>query len=511
MTNVDLLIIGGGINGAAIAADAAGRGLKVSLCEQNDLASGTSSKSTKLIHGGLRYLEYGEFRLVREALKEREILLQKAPHLIHPLRFIMPHNPQLKPAWMLRIGLFLYDHLSKRHRLPASESLDFKTHPVSNILKKNFTRGFAYSDCWTDDARLVIANAIAAREKGAHIETYTRFVSAKREIDYWEAVLENTQTKVQKTIQAKVLVNAAGPWVDDIIHKKLHLPSKNQIRLVKGSHIIVPKLYEDAFAFILTNTDNRVIFVIPYLENYSLIGTTDTIFTGDLSSIQITEEETDYLCQAVNRYFQKSISTQDVIESYAGVRPLHSENTQNLSAITRDYAFELNTDQKQAPLLSIFGGKITTHRKLAEHALQELKPFFPHMTAPWTQNAPLPGGDIPKGDFDGFLKWLGDKYPWLPVTLLNRYAKQYGTRVERVLQDARQLSDLGENLGADLYERELAYLMREEWAKTPEDVLWRRTKLGLCFSVEEKEVLQRMVGSPTCQASPFPRLRGVVK
>lgn len=493
MTNIDLLIIGGGINGVGIAADAAGRGLKVTLCELRDLGSGTSSKSTKLIHGGLRYLEYGEFKLVKEALKEREILLQKAPHLIHPLRFVMPHNPQLKPAWIIRIGLFLYDHLSKRHRLPGSESIDFKIHPAASILKKKFTRGFAYSDCWTDDARLVILNAIAAREKGAQIFTYTRFISAKRQTHYWEAILENTQTKVQQTVQAKVLVNAGGPWVDDIIHKKLNLPSKNQVQLVKGSHIVVPKLYDGTFAFILTNIDHRAIFIIPYLENYSLIGTTDMAFTGDLLSPQISEDEITYLCQAINRYLEKPISTQDVVWSYAGVRALNSGNAQNLSAITRDYAFELNTDQGSAPLLSIFGGKVTTYRKLAEDALQDLKPFFPNMGKPWTQNAPLPGGDIPNADFAAFLASFGDKYPWLPTTLAHRYAKQYGTRAAYILQDAQKLTDLGRNLGADLYERELDYLVSEEWAKTTEDVLWRRTKLGLVFlPLQEKTLEDRL-------------------
>jgi len=491
MNITDLLIIGGGINGTGIAADAAGRGLSVVLCEQAGLASATSSKSSKLIHGGLRYLEYGEFRLVREALQEREILLQKAPHLIHSLRFVMPHNSQLKPAWMIRIGLFLYDHLAKRHRLSGSESFILKKHPAGKILKKDFSRAFAYSDCQVDDARLVITNAIAAHEKGATILTHTRLVQAKREKDHWVAQLENSDTHAQQTVQAKVLINAAGPWVDDVIHHRLQLNSKNHVERVKGSHIVVPKLYEEDFAFILTNTDNRVIFVIPYLQDYSLIGTTDMAFKGDPLSIEISAEETNYLCAAVNRYFEKPLTANDVLWSYAGVRPLYSEEKKNLSAITRDYVFELNTDQSLAPLLSIFGGKITTYRKLAEHALKDLTPFFPHMGPAWTEHAALPGGEIPSADFAKFLGNFQSQYRWLPPTLTYRYAKQYGTRVNALLKDTQKLADLGKLLGADLYERELIYLMENEWAMTAEDVLWRHTKLGLKFSPAEIALLEK--------------------
>ncbi len=493
MDSTDLLIIGGGINGAGIAADAAGRGLSVVLCEQSDLAAETSSKSSKLIHGGLRYLEYGEFRLVREALKEREILLQKAPHLIYPLSFVMPHNPTLKPAWLLRIGLFLYDHLAQRHQLPASKSITLTKHPAGKILKKNFDRAFTYSDCAVDDTRLVITNAIAAQEKGAAIFTRTQFISATREKNHWLVLLENTQTNVQKTLQAKVLVNAAGPWVTDVIHDRLELTTQNKIQLVKGSHIIVPKLYEEDFAFILANTDNRVIFIIPYLQDYSLIGTTENAFSGDPHSVKISEEEITYLCNAVNHYLEKPISAEDVKACYAGVRPLQHNNTKNLSAITRDYAFELNIDQAQAPLLSIFGGKITTYRRLAEHVLQDLAEYFPHMGPAWTQDAPLPGGEMPQADFAAFIKKLCADYSFLPTSLLHRYAKQYGTRAYDLLQNTQQLDDLGKSLGADLYEKELAYLMQREWAMTAEDVLWRRTKLGFQFSTEECAALKKVM------------------
>ncbi len=496
MNITDLFIIGGGINGTGIAADAAGRGLSVVLCEQGDLASGTSSKSTKLIHGGLRYLEYGEFRLVREALREREVLMQKAPHLIHPLRFVMPHNPRLKPAWLLRIGLFLYDHLSRRHQLPASESIVLSTHPAGKILKKDFSRAFAYSDCWVDDARLVIANAMAAREKGATILTRTKFVSAKREKNCWLVLLEDTQTHIQQTLHAKVLINAAGPWVDEVDNDRLQLATEHHAKLVKGSHIVVPKLYDDDFALILTHTDKRIIFVIPYLEDYSLIGTTDEAFSGNPLSAQISAEEVDYLCGAVNYYLKKQVSASDVKWRYAGVRPLQSSHTENLSAVTRDYAFELNTGSQQALLFSIFGGKLTTYRTLAEHALRYLAGYFPDMGPAWTEHAALPGGEIPDRDYPAFIKKFCAEYAWLPSTLADRYAKQYGARAYDLLQDTQEINDLGKLLGADLYEKELAYLMREEWAMTAEDVLWRRTKLGLRFTAAEVMALEEMM-APT--------------
>lgn len=501
MTPIDLLIIGGGINGTGIAADAAGRGLQVTLCEQGDLASNTSSKSSKLIHGGLRYLEHYEFRLVREALQEREILLQKAPQLISPLRFIMPYRRAPKPAWLLRLGLFLYDHLAKRHRLPASSSVHLSSHPAGGTLKKTLSRGFIYSDCRVDDARLVVLNALAAKENGATILTRTRFVTAKRAQDHWEVVLEDVNTHEKQHLHAKVLVNVAGAWAEEVIHERLRLPSKNHLTLVKGSHIIVPKLYEGDFAFILSTDDQRVVFVIPYLEKYSLIGTTETAFQGNPLHVNISPEEIHYLCTAVNQYFTHPVSPQDVIWTYAGIRPLHAtptkpgqkKSTAKFAGISRGYTFELNQDANQAPLLSVFGGKITTYRKLAEHALLALKPFFPQMNPPWTAKSPLPGGDMAEADFSAFLAEFYAKYPWLPSDLATRYAHSYGTRAHGFLKNASCLADLGQHIGAGLYQGELDYLLNEEWARTVEDVLWRRTKLGLEFSGEEIEVLERTI------------------
>lgn len=488
----DLFIIGGGINGAGIAADAAGRGLKVTLCEQGDLANATSSQSSKLIHGGLRYLEYYEFRLVREALKEREVLLKKAPHIIHPLRFIMPHNAQLKPAWMLRLGLFLYDHLGTRHFLQGSRSLNFKHHSAGQTLKKTFKRGFSYSDCRVDDARLVVLNAMQARQLGATILPRTRLVSARRQSNHWE--IEVAQSGQQNMFfQAKVLVNATGPWVETIINNLLQLNSKNHVALVKGSHIVVPGLYREDYAFILTNTDNRVVFVIPYLGKYSLIGTTDIPFQGDPSHAKITQEEINYLLDVVNRYFDKSITPQQIVWTYSGVRPLHSDKASNLSAISRDYTLELNTADGQAPLLSIFGGKITTYRKLAERALADLQPFFPTTQSAWTKDSPLPGGDIPNADFPTFYRQFQQQYPWLPSDIAYRYASSYGTLCRYFLKNACNLSDLGRHFGGGLYESEVAYLMEYEWAKTVEDILWRRTKLGLVLTTQEVEALKQYI------------------
>lgn len=489
----DLFIIGGGINGAGIAADAAGRGLSVILCEQGDLACATSSESSKLIHGGIRYLEYYEFRLVREALEEREILQKKAPHLIHPIPFIMPHNKKFKPAWMLRIGLFLYDHLGKKHKLPKSQAIKLQQHPAGQIIKNDFTLGFSYADCQVDDARLVVLNAIAAQQLGATILTHTRFVSAQRHKEHWQINLAHANGETS-SVKAKVLINAAGPWVEQIIRQNLQLPTKSHVTLVKGSHIVVPKLYPEYCAFTLINADNRVVFIIPFLEKYSLIGTTDIPFTGDPFSAAISDEEIDYLCTAVNSYCKKSISPSNIVWTYAGVRPLRSEKEANLSAISRDYVLELNTDDQQAPLLSIFGGKITTYRKLAEHALADLKPFFPHAKPAWTENLPLPGGDIPNADFNTFCQALEHQYYWLPPQLIHRYAAGYGTLTHYLLADIHSLSDLGEHFGAGLYEREIIYLIENEWATTAEDILWRRTKLGLAFTPAEIQKLeQRML------------------
>lgn len=492
---LDLFVIGGGINGVGIAADAAGRGLSVTLCEQGDLACATSSKSSKLIHGGLRYLEYYEFRLVREALSEREILLKKAPHIISPLRFIMPHNSQLKPAWMLRLGLFLYDHLGRRDRLPASKQLNFSKHPAGQLLNSTFKRGFIYSDCWVDDARLVVLNAMTARNHGASILTYTRVIAAQRKEGYWQIDVLNQRTQQKQSFQAKALVNAAGPWVESLIHEQLKLPSRNQVSLVKGSHIVVPKLYDEDFAFTLINNDNRVVFVIPYLRQYSLIGTTELAYGGDPFAAEISLSEVDYLCAAVNKYFKKNLRPEDVLWSYAGVRPLHKEEKANTSAISRDYILELDTTGTDLPLLSVFGGKITTYRKLAEHALKDLQPFFPQMTAPWTATAVLPGGDMPNADFNRFYQEFCQQYPWLPESLAYRYAHSYGTLAHKFLDNTKKIEDLGRHYGAGLYGKEVEYLVKNEWATTAEDILWRRSKLGLFVTAQEAEVLQESLGN----------------
>lgn len=479
----DLVVIGGGINGAGIAADAAGRGLSVLLCEQNDLACATSSASSKLIHGGLRYLEHYEFRLVREALREREILLHKAPHIIHPLRFVMPHHQALRPAWIIRLGLFLYDHLAARQILPRSHSINLKHHEAGKALH-GFSKGFIYSDCWVDDARLVVLNAMAAKQHGAVILTRTQCVDAVRQNDRWHVRLKNILDGEQMIVSAKALVNAAGPWVEDVIKNKVHLTSKNHIRLVKGSHIIVPKLYQHHNAYLLQNTDKRVVFVIPFLEQYCLIGTTDILYQNDPAHTCITPEETRYLCDAVNHYFANKISPADVIWSYAGVRALHQDDANNPSAITRDYTLEIDTHDGKAPMLSVFGGKITTYRKLAEHALAKLRPFFPNCSHDWTAKAVLPGGDIPHANFELFAQQFAKKFPWLPESLAYRYAKNYGTLASTVLDNATCLDDLGTHFGAGLYQLEVEYLINNEWAKTAEDILWRRTKLGLVFTAK---------------------------
>lgn len=479
---VDLLIIGGGINGIGIAADAAGRDLSVILCEQHDLASGTSSRSSKLIHGGLRYLEHYDFRLVREALREREVLLQKAPHIIWPLSFIMPHNKMLRPAWLIRLGLFLYDHLYNRKKLKKSVGIKLAQNEAGQVLKPNFKNGFMYTDCWVDDARLVILNAIAAREKGAQIFTRTTFIGAERKHDYWQVILEDKATGKTQLIKTKVLINAAGPWVEKILHINLRLAEGQHGTLVKGSHIVVPKIHADQYAYLLQNKDKRIVFVLPFLNKYSLVGTTDIFYNQDLTNVNITSEEVNYLCDSVNEYFKQKVSPEQVIWNYSGVRSLVNNAGKKASEISRDYFVELNTESDQAPLLTIFGGKLTTYRKLAEHVLEKLKYLFPNLPPAWTADEPLPGGNIPGADFEKFYSAFSKKFPWLPEQLSYRYARSYGTLVEKIISGAKSLDDLGKHLGAGLYEAELNYLIQHEWAKSAEDILWRRTKLGVGLS-----------------------------
>jgi glycerol-3-phosphate dehydrogenase len=481
---VDLLVIGGGINGTGIARDAVGRGLSVVLCEQDDLASHTSSASSKLIHGGLRYLEHYEFRLVREALIEREVLLRAAPHIIWPLRFILPHSPEQRPAWMIRLGLFLYDHLGGRERLPGSGKVDLRDDPAGAPLKTEFRTAFSYADCWVDDARLVVLNAKDAAERGAEILCRRRCIDARRADGVWQATLRSADGGVERVVRARCLVNATGPWVSRFLTDNLRLPALKRVRLVKGSHIVVRRLRGHPDPYILQNTDRRVVFVIPYEQQYSLIGTTDLDYADDPARAEVSGAEIDYLCRAVGRYFKDSPTPEEVVWRYAGVRPLYDDASGDVSAVTRDYVFDLDRSADAAPLLSVFGGKITTYRKLAEHALNKLKPVLGIAGGAWTDRAPLPGGDLPGADFEAFLAALTDAYPWLPADLVRRYARAYGTRIERLLDGAGALKDLGEHLGDGLYEAEADYLVRHEWAMTEEDILWRRSKLGLHVSAE---------------------------
>lgn len=475
----DLLVIGGGINGAGIACDAAGRGLSVLLCEQNDLAGATSSASSKLIHGGLRYLEYGEFRLVREALLEREVLMAKAPHIIWPLRFVLPHQATARPAWLIRTGLFLYDYLGRNHQLADSRGIDLRTDPAGTPLKGDIRKGFVYSDCWADDARLVVLNALAAAEKGAQIRTQTRVAAARRVNGLWEADLRDREDGHEETVQARLVINAAGPWVRDVIDHVAAISVTSRVRLVKGSHIVVPRLHDGEQAYILQNIDKRIIFVLPYEDHFSLIGTTDVAFGGDLSAVAIDEDEVGYLCEAINRYFKRQISPRDVVWSYAGVRPLYDDASDNPSAVTREYVLEVDVAEGQAPLLSVFGGKITTYRSLAEHVMDKIRRFFPAMGPAWTWSVPLPGGNLPGASFEHLNDDLAQAYPLLDRPFLRALARRHGTRVRHVLGNAQCAADLGTDFGANLTAREIDYLIAEEWACTPEDILWRRTKCGL--------------------------------
>ena len=493
----DVAVIGGGINGVGIAADAAGRGLSVFLCERDDLASHTSSASSKLIHGGLRYLEHYEFRLVREALAEREVLLAKAPHIVKPMRFVLPHRPHLRPAWMIRAGLFLYDNLGKREKLPASRGLRFGDEsPLKPVIK----RGFEYSDCWVDDARLVVLNAMAAREKGAHIHTRTQCLSAKRAGGIWHVDLQR-QDGSRFSLRAKALVNAAGPWVAQFIGENLQQRSPYGIRLIQGSHIIVPKLYEGEQAYIMQNEDRRIVFAIPYLDRYTMIGTTDREYHGDPATVAISEEEITYVLGVANTHFRKQLEPKDILHTFAGVRPLCDDESDNPSAVTRDYTLSLSAEEKQAPLLSVFGGKLTTYRKLAESAMAQLKPFFPNMGHSWTAKKTLPGGEG-MSTAEALTEELTAKIRGIGHPLAKRWATLYGNRVWQMLGEARSIEALGEDFGQQLYAQEVEYLRREEWATQLDDIIWRRTKLGLAFSDAEKARLQQYL-----QAQPGAEIR----
>ena len=491
---VDLLVIGGGINGVGIARDAAGRGLSVVLCEQGDLAGGTSSASSKLIHGGLRYLEQFKFHLVREALAEREVLLACAPHIIRPLRIVLPHDRQQRPAWMIRAGLFLYDHLSARNRLPGSSGVDLEKDAAGASLQPRFSKGFVFSDCWADDSRLVVLNAMDAAARGATILTRAFCESARRKPDFWEVTVRDTITGGTSLAKARVLVNAAGPWVKMVNERAFGMAHYGHLLLSKGSHIVVPRLYEGEHAYLLQNVDRRVVFVLPFQERYSMIGTTDVFFEGDPGTVAVDPEEIRYLCEAVNRFFAGRVSPSDVVWSFAGLRPLFGDEPEHGAShpadISREYALELDGGPGQPPLLTVIGGKITAYRQVAEKALGKLKPFLPGLGAPWTKRAHLPGGDLPSGDFPAFLADFQRARSWLPAPLARRLAGAYGTLAEVVLGNAASLEELGFHFGGGLYEREAEYLVSREWAQKSEDILWRRSKLGLQFSPEQTAGLE---------------------
>jgi len=475
----DLVVIGGGVNGCGIARDAAGRGLAVLLCEQGDLAQATSSASTKLFHGGLRYLEFYEFRLVREALIEREVLLRAMPHISWPLRFILPHHKGLRPAWLLRLGLFIYDHLGGRRILPPTRSLDLTDDPAGAPLKDGFCRGFEYSDCWVEDSRLVVLNARDAAARGAEVLTRTRCEAAARQGGLW---------------QVELLVNAGGPWVDDVIRNRVRDDAPDRIRLVRGSHIVTRKLFDHDRPYIFQQSDGRIIFAIPYETDFTLIGTTECDHAGDPGDAACTPVERAYLCQAASEYFKAPVTEEDVVWSYSGVRPLYDDGASSATQATRDYVLKVvdrgGADQGgAAPLLNVFGGKITTYRRLAEAALAKLAPYFPELGAPWTAGAPLPGGDFPVDGVETLIGRLREDFPFLDASFARRLVRAYGTEAGEMLGDASSLDDLGQNFGWNLTEREVRWLIAREWARSAADVLWRRTKLGLRLSEAEGAAL----------------------
>jgi len=515
-TTCDLLIVGGGVNGAGIARDAAGRGLSVVLCEKDDLASHTSSSSTKLIHGGLRYLEHYEFRMVRKSLQEREILLRNAPHIMRPLRFVLPHDPSMRPAWMMRLGLFFYDHLARRKLLEGSEGIDLRAHVAGGPLKANFTKAFVYSDGWVDDARLVVLNAVGAAARGAVVLPRTECVSAvpdgTGEDAGWLASLRGNDGRIHR-LQAKALVNATGQWAANFLRDGTRTLGTRSLRLIKGSHIVVPKMFDHDLAYILQSPDKRIVFAIPYEGDFTLIGTTDVEQEGGPGEVRISGAEVDYLCDLINRYFKRSISASDVVWSYSGVRPLMDDEAGDPSVVTRDYSLELVS--QGPPCLTVWGGKITTYRKLAEEAVDRLHPVLSprvtRMDGPWTIDAPLPGGDfesllgpLPEGElgFGRLCNLIHERHPWLPAQLVSRYAGSYGTLYQAVIGDAASLADLGAEVAPGVFAAELTYLRDKEWARTAKDVLWRRSKLGLHLDEQQQQAIAQWLGDPAAAAPP---------
>ena len=473
----DILVIGGGINGTAIARDAAGRGYSVFLAEMGDLASGTSSAATKLVHGGLRYLEHYAFGTVREALAEREVLWSMAPHLIRPLRFVLPHHRGLRPAWLLRTGLFVYDHLGARKLLPPTRTLDLRNDPLGRPLKDSYGLAFEYSDCWVDDARLVVLTARDAADKGAIIQTRTKVTSATRENGMWTIRLQDVNTNLRGTVKTRLLVNAAGPWADTVLRESLGQADAHNVRLVKGSHIVVRRLFDHSHAYFFQNADKRIVFAIPYEQDFTLIGTTDEDFSGDPHGVVISEDETNYLLAAATEYFERPVTRADIAWSYAGIRPLYLDNKSK--ATTGDFVISSDGDAASGALINVFGGKLTTHRRLAEEVLDRVGQLLAKRGKPWTKTSKLPGGEFGPREFDLQVERLNNLYPNLADRFLRRLARQYGTQAVTLLGSASRMSDLGETFGADLTQREVEYLIDREWARTADDILWRRTKLGL--------------------------------
>ena len=485
----DLVVVGGGVNGVGIARDAAGRGLTVLLLERKDLAGATSSASSKLIHGGLRYLEQREFRLVRESLKEREVLWAAAPHIVKPLRFVLPVHRGMRPAWMLRAGLFLYDHIGGRKRLPATRVLRRGGAQALQPLREEIRLAFEYSDCWVDDARLVVINAIDASERGATVAIGCSLVSAHREGAFWQIEVDS-HAGARRAVRARALINAAGPWVQDVLGRT-GAKGHRGLRLVKGSHIVVPRLYAGEQAYTLQGADGRVVFAIPYEQAFTLIGTTDIPYESDPAQVQASGEEINYLCDVLAEYVRPRVSPEQVIWHYSGVRPLYDDGGVSASTVTRDYVFDLDAPPDGAPILSVFGGKLTTYRRLAEHALAELLPRLKIPDHPWTRGATLPGGEIARMDLERFTREQCARYAFVPPELVTRMCRAYGTRIERIMGNARRAGDLGEQIVPQLYEAELDYLRTREWARSAQDVLWRRSKLGLRHASEAAERIDR--------------------
>ena len=475
---VDLFVIGGGVNGCGIARDAAGRGMSVALAEMSDLASATSSSSTKLFHGGLRYLEYYEFRLVREALKERETLLRAMPHISWPMRFVLPHHKGLRPAWLLRLGLFVYDSLGGRKILPGTKRLDLSKDPAGKALKPEYKLAFEYSDCWVQDSRLVALNARDAEARGAEIMTRTEAVRATRDGDFWRVTIKDLESGATRDILARGLVNAGGPWVKHVIDDTMHIKTNDNVRLVGGSHIVTRRLFDHDKCYFFQGADGRIIFAIPYEEDFTLIGTTDKDHAGHPREARCSDEEADYLCAFASEYFTKPVVRDDIVWSYSGVRPLYDDGASSATAATRDYVLSLN-ENGPAPLLNVFGGKITTYRRLSEHALEKLQKFYPDAKGPWTAGVPLPGGDFPVDGVAALTEGLRADYPFLSDYWTRRLVRHYGTDARSILGDAKDAADLGEDFGATLTAREVAWLMDKEYARIAEDVVWRRTRLGL--------------------------------